>query len=228
VANVVIFGSGDFARIAERYAGSRVAADSVTYLALYPISFVFTAVYSDGLFLALAAWAFLLALDGRASLAAPLGALAVLTRPTGIALLPALAWLLWRRGGSRRLLAVGQLVVLPAALAGYCIYLHYHFGDAGAFVRPASDGGRLRVEVDPADPESLYRASQEEFIAGELDQAAEHLRKSLQLRPDPKAWPALGDALLAQARFSDAAEASARQSRCCRPSGSRGCGLAGP
>jgi mannosyltransferase PIG-V len=122
------------ARIAERYAGRRVAADSVAYLALYPISFVFTAAYSDGLFLALAAWAFLLALDGRAGLAAPLGALAVLTRPTGIALLPALAWLLWRRGGSRRLLAVGQLVVLPAALAGYCIYLHYHFGDAGAFV----------------------------------------------------------------------------------------------
>src|ERR1700704_5730789 len=82
-------------RIAERYAGYRVARDSVLLLALYPISFVFTAVYSDGLFLALAAWAVVFALNGRAASAALLGALAVLTRPTGLALLPALGLLLW-------------------------------------------------------------------------------------------------------------------------------------
>jgi len=72
-------------RIARRYAGDRVAHDSVLFLALYPISFVFTAVYSDGLFLALAAWAFVFALEGRVTPAAVLGALAVLTRPTGLA-----------------------------------------------------------------------------------------------------------------------------------------------
>jgi Gpi18-like mannosyltransferase len=46
-------------RITRRWTGDRVARDSVLFLALYPISFVFTAVYSDGLFLALAAWALL-------------------------------------------------------------------------------------------------------------------------------------------------------------------------
>lgn len=122
-------------RIARRYAGGRVAHDSVLFLALYPISFVFTAVYSDGLFLALAAWAFVFALDGRATFAALLGALAVLTRPTGLALVPALLWLLWPEGRSfRSLLRLSPLLLLPAALAGYCIYLSSHFGDAFAFV----------------------------------------------------------------------------------------------
>jgi hypothetical protein len=122
-------------RIARRFAGERVAQDSVLLLALYPISFVFTAVYSDGLFLALAAWAFVFALEGRATVAALLGALAVLTRPTGLALLPALVWLLWPQGWSARsLVRLSPLLLLPAALGGYCVYLNSHFGDAFAFV----------------------------------------------------------------------------------------------
>jgi hypothetical protein len=122
-------------RIAQRFAGERVAHDSVLFLALYPISFVFTAVYSDGLFLALAAWAFVFALEGRPTVAVLLGALAVLTRPTGLALLPALIWLLWpQRPTARALLRLSPLLLLPAALGGYCVYLSSHFGDAFAFV----------------------------------------------------------------------------------------------
>ena len=122
-------------RIARRYAGDRVARDSVLLLALYPISFVFTAVYSDGLFLALAAWAVVFAINGRPAFAALLGALAVLTRPTGLALLPALVLLLWPQAKSARsLLRLSPLLLLPAALGGYCLYLSSHFGDAFAFV----------------------------------------------------------------------------------------------
>ena len=123
------------ARIGRRLAGDRVAHDSVLFLALYPISFVFTAVYSDGLFLALAAWAFLSALERKPLLAALLGAAAVLTRPTGLALLPALLWLLWpERRSARSLLRLSPLLLLPAALGGYCLYLSSQFGDAFAFV----------------------------------------------------------------------------------------------
>jgi hypothetical protein len=138
-------------RIARRYAGDRVAHDSVLFLALYPISFVFTAVYSDGLFLALAAWAFLLALEGRTMFAALLGALAVLTRPTGLALLPALVWLLWpRERDSRSLLRLSPLLLLPATLAGYCVYLRSHFGDAFAFVH--SEGSFWLRDVPATGP----------------------------------------------------------------------------
>ena len=60
----------------------RVADDSVILLALYPLAFVFTAVYSEGLFLALAAGSLLAARRGHGVVAALLGAGAVATRPS--------------------------------------------------------------------------------------------------------------------------------------------------
>jgi hypothetical protein len=122
-------------RIARTYASDRIAHDSVLFLALYPISFVFTAAYSDGLFLACAAWCWLLALRGRALPASLLAVAAVLTRPTGIALLPALVLLLRPRGHGPRDLGRATLLVLPVAtLAGFVLYLRSHFGDAWAFI----------------------------------------------------------------------------------------------
>ena len=124
-------------RIAQRVGGERFAADSVLLLALYPIAFVLTAVYSDALFLALAAASFLAAMDRRGLKAGIYGGLAVATRLMGIALLPALVWLLWpriRRGAVR----LAPLLLLPAALAGYALYLHEHFGDAFAFAHAES------------------------------------------------------------------------------------------
>jgi hypothetical protein len=123
-------------KLAQRLVDEDVASDSVLLLALFPFAFVFTAVYSDALFLALASWSLLTAHRRQSLSAALLGALAVATRPMGIALLPALIVLLWPKqrsaGPILRLLA---LVLLPAALGAYAIYLHYHFGDAGAFYR---------------------------------------------------------------------------------------------
>jgi hypothetical protein len=121
-------------RIARRLAGEAVASDSVLFLALFPLGLVFTAVYSDGLFLALASWSFLAALRRQAIPASLLGALAVATRPTGLALLPALLVLLWPREQTiRSRLQPLALLLLPAALGAYALYLHYHFHDAGAF-----------------------------------------------------------------------------------------------
>jgi len=138
-------------RVARLYAGERVAQDSVLFLALYPISFVFTAAYSDGLFLALSAWAFVFALRRRIMISALLGAAAVLTRPTGIALIPALVFLLWPRPRTARaLLNLSPLLLLPAALGGYCLYLHSHFGDAAAFVH--SEGSFWLRHIPAAGP----------------------------------------------------------------------------
>ena len=128
IAAIAIF------RIARRLVGEAVASDSVLFLALFPLGFVFTAVYSDGLFLALASWSFLAALRRRAIPASFLGGLAVATRPTGLALLPALLVLLWPKERTvRSTLEPLALVLLPAAFGAYALYLHYHFHDAGAF-----------------------------------------------------------------------------------------------
>ena len=122
-------------RVARHYATDDVAANALLFLALYPIAFVFTAAYSDALFLALAAWAYLFGVRGRPVVAGVLGAAAVLTRPTGIALFPALALLLWpKRRAPHDAIRLAPLLLLPAALGGYCLYLQSHFGDAGAFV----------------------------------------------------------------------------------------------
>ena len=87
------------AELARKLLGDRAARDAVLYLALYPVAFVFTAVYSDALFLALAAASFLAAERGRPVLAGVLAGLATGTRLIGLALVPALALLLWRGRG---------------------------------------------------------------------------------------------------------------------------------
>ena len=115
------------ATILQRLTRSR---DAVLLLALYPVAYVFTAVYSDALFLLLAIASFQAATRGRSVAAGVLGGLAVATRLLGLALLPALAVLLWRRGGARKL---APLALLPASLGAYMLYLHEHFHDWLAF-----------------------------------------------------------------------------------------------
>ena len=102
------------AEIARPILGARGANDVVLYLALYPVGFVLTALYSDGLFLALAAGSFLAATRGKAVTAGVLGGLATGTRLLGLALLPALVVLLWRGRDPRSLARLAPL----AAAAG--------------------------------------------------------------------------------------------------------------
>jgi mannosyltransferase PIG-V len=127
--------AGVLARIARRVLGERAAGDAVLYVALYPLAFVFTALYSEGLFLALSAGAFLAAQRRSALAAGVLGGLAAATRPAGLALLPALAVLLWpRRRSARELARLAPLALLPLAVAAYAAYLRHRFGDALVFV----------------------------------------------------------------------------------------------
>jgi len=127
-------------RIARPLLGERAASDAVLYVALYPIAYVFTAVYSDGLFVALAAGAFLAAQRRRPLAAGVLGGLAVGTRIVGLALLPALIVLLWPKERSPRAFArLAPLLLLPASLGGYALYLRHRFGDWLAFVH--AEGG---------------------------------------------------------------------------------------
>lgn len=121
--------------IARPLLGEDGARDSVLLLALYPTAFVFTALYSDGLFLALSAWSFLFALRGQAWRCGVAGGLAVASRLVGLALLPALVLLLWR--APRKLV---PLLLLPLAVLLYGWYLHRHLGDFWAFSKAQETG----------------------------------------------------------------------------------------
>jgi Mannosyltransferase (PIG-V) len=118
-------------KLARPLLAERGATDTVLLVTLYPIAFVFTAAFSDALFLALALGAFLAATQRRPLLAGVLGGLACGTRLVGLALLPALAVLLWDR---RRPLALVPLILLPAAVGTYAVYLDHHVGDPWAFM----------------------------------------------------------------------------------------------
>jgi hypothetical protein len=125
-----------------------LAADSVPVLALLPTAYVFTAVYSDALFLACSALAFLFAQRRQAWRAGILGGLACATRLLGIALLPALLLLLWPRprGDAWRL---APLLLLPAAIAAYAGYLEWKVGDAFAFSHAQVEWDRETPALGP-------------------------------------------------------------------------------
>jgi hypothetical protein len=127
------------ARMARELVGERVASDTVLYLAAYPVAFVFTAVYSDGLFLALAAGSVYAAMRRNPLLAGVLGGLAVGTRLIGLALLPALVVLLWpQRWSLRRALRFAPLTLLPAAVVLFAWYLQERLGDWRDFYQAQS------------------------------------------------------------------------------------------
>jgi hypothetical protein len=123
--------------VLHRLARPSFADDTILFVALYPIAFVFTAAYSDGLFLALAAGSFLAAVQRRSLLAGLLGGLACATRLVGLALLPALLVLLWPRA-RRDVFRLAPLLLLPAAVGAYALYLDHHLGDAWAFLHVQS------------------------------------------------------------------------------------------
>jgi Mannosyltransferase (PIG-V) len=123
--------------VLHRLARPAFADDTVLFVALYPIAFVFTAAYSDGLFVALAAGSFLAGVQRRSLLAGVLGGLACATRLVGLALLPALLVLLWPRR-RRDVLGLVPLLLLPAAVGAYALYLDHRLGDAWAFLHVQS------------------------------------------------------------------------------------------
>jgi hypothetical protein len=125
--------------VLKRIAGSVLSRqgerDTILLLALFPIGYVFTAIYSDALFLALASGSFLAAQRRRGVLAGVLGAFAVGTRIMGLALVPALVVFLWpRRWTMREVARLAPVLLLPLALGAWALYLRDRFGDATVFV----------------------------------------------------------------------------------------------
>ena len=103
----------------ERLAGERLGAAggrrAVLYLALFPTALFLQAVYSESLFLFLSLGAFALAERSRFAEAGAVAGLAILTRPTALALLPPLALLAgrhwWRLATALPIVAIYPLLL---------------------------------------------------------------------------------------------------------------------
>jgi hypothetical protein len=116
-----------------------VARNAVLVTALFPMSFFFSAVYSESLFLALSVGAVYAARLDRWAWAGILGALAAATRSAGVVLLVPLALIYLWGAGSPRLRPcrplradVLWLALVPLGLAAYCAFLALEGLDAFA------------------------------------------------------------------------------------------------
>lgn len=121
---------------------------AIRVLAAFPLAFFLTAAYTDGLFLALAAFTLFFARRGAWRWAILCGFLAGLTRLTSIALILPLVWEYgrqhdWHKGGWRIQLrafgAIGEAalvaVAVPAGVGVYLAYLWQRFGNPFILLR---------------------------------------------------------------------------------------------
>jgi hypothetical protein len=134
-------------RLAEERLGADGARRAVLYLAVFPFAFFLQAVYSESLYLLLTLAAFVLAERSRFLAAGAVTGLALLTRPTAAALLPALALLAWRERD--RVRALASLAIAPLIFAAYPLYLWQAEGDAWAFLHAQRLWSR---HLSPAGP----------------------------------------------------------------------------
>jgi hypothetical protein len=117
-------------RLAREELGERAANATVLLLAFAPLSFFFTAVYTESLSLVLVVGTFYLGRGQRFGLAGLTAAGAALTHPEGVLLVAPLALMYWRSrpqlSGSRRLISWSALplVLPPMALGSFLAYLH--------------------------------------------------------------------------------------------------------
>jgi hypothetical protein len=134
VAIAIVFGAVAFAllyRLAVDKVGQAAARRTVVLLAVFPTALFFQAAYSESLFLALAVATFLAAERGHLPTAALLAGLALLTRPTGAALLPALVVFAWQ--SRSRLRSLASLLLAPLVFMAYPLLLWIQVGDPLAF-----------------------------------------------------------------------------------------------
>ncbi|MGA0121829.1 MAG: mannosyltransferase family protein [Gaiellales bacterium] len=131
-------------RLVARRSGERAARTVVWLTAFFPVAFVFSSAYTESLYLLLTVASFALLEARRFAGACLAGVLVVLTRPTGIMLVPALVLRLWRDRGRRLsagfLVRVAPVALLPIAYVAFGAYLYYRTGDPFATQSAQSAG----------------------------------------------------------------------------------------
>ncbi len=124
--------------------GVRGRVWTMTFLLVYPASFFFAAAYSESVFFALAAGALLAVKKKRWLLAGILAGLSSATRLVGIFLVFPIVCAIWKEKKRLDIHQWTALVLAPAGLGAYMLYLFQTYADPLAFfhVQPAFGAGR--------------------------------------------------------------------------------------
>ncbi len=138
------------------YAGDKVARRAAILMAVFPGSFVFSLVYSEGLMIALAALSLLAASKDRWVAAGLLAALATATRPDAMVLVGSLGLAalaaIWRE---RHWSALAAPVLAPIGFVAYQLYLWAHTGNPQAWF--VTERGGWRSFLQPSFPLVVLR-----------------------------------------------------------------------
>jgi Gpi18-like mannosyltransferase len=131
ISNVAFLGALTllYLLIREKWDAGDIARKTVLYLCIFPISFTFSAFYTESLFLFLTIAAFYAAERGHWGLSGVAGALATLTRATGILCVIPLGILYWRRKKTITWDAL-FLGLIPLFLLAFALQLYAVTGDA--------------------------------------------------------------------------------------------------
>jgi Dolichyl-phosphate-mannose-protein mannosyltransferase len=103
------------------------AERAVLLTAIFPFSFFFGMVYTESLFLLLAVLSFYAFRTRRWILGGIAGGLATAARPTGILILPSLAWIAWSCAGPTgrdRLRTIVGLLLVVSGIGAYSFYVY--------------------------------------------------------------------------------------------------------
>jgi hypothetical protein len=146
------------AELAEHLTGREVARRSVLYLAVFPMSLFLQAVYSESLFLLVAIAAFLAAERRRFIAAGLLCGLALLARPTGVAVLLGVAILAW--GSRDRIRALASTALALPVFAAFPLVLAIQTGHAWSFLHTEHLWHRRSATLGPVGgiSEALHAA----------------------------------------------------------------------
>lgn len=119
-----------------------VARRTIFYLAAFPVSYFFSAPFTESLFVFLTVASFYAARRERWWAAGVFGLLASATRLTGVLLLPSLLVLSWQMYRSLQVKKIVGLLLVPFGLFAYMFYSWWLTGDALAFKHASEAWGR--------------------------------------------------------------------------------------
>src|SRR5262249_29953315 len=105
----------------------RKAERAVLLATIFPFAFFFGVAYSEATFLLFTVLAFCWFRTGRFIAGGASASLAIATRTPALVMLPALAWIAWRRAEPTvrdRLLAAGGLALAATGFIAYCWYIY--------------------------------------------------------------------------------------------------------
>jgi Gpi18-like mannosyltransferase len=119
-----------------------VAKRTLFYLAAFPVSYFFSAPFTESLFVLLTVGSFFAARREKWWFAGVLGLLASATRLNGVLLLPALLVLSWQMYRSLEIKKILGLLLVPFGLFSYMFYTWWLSGNALAFTHASAAWGR--------------------------------------------------------------------------------------